>query len=87
MKASNGRKATPAQYLEHLRQRKSAEHSRRMRDELGWLWRPSAMLWTIRHNWFAWAVSACTFIAGVVAFTTDLKGLFDLYCRLSTCAH
>lgn len=76
MKASNGRDATPAQYLEHLRQRKGMEHARRMRNELGWRWKPSAMLWAIRHSWWVWVASVCTFIAGVVAFGADLKGLF-----------
>lgn len=76
MKASNSRDATPAQYLEHLRQRKGIEHARRMRDELSWRWKPSAMLWTIRHSWWAWVVCACTLIAGIVAFAADVKGLF-----------
>lgn len=76
MKASNGRDAKPIQYLEHLCQRKGIEHARRMRDELGWRWKPSAMLWTVRHSWWASAVVACTCISGVVAFAANLKGLF-----------
>lgn len=76
MKASNSTDATPAQYLEYLRRRKGIEHARRMRDELGWRWRPSAMLWTIRHHWFSWVAGACTFIAAAVGFAADLKGLF-----------
>lgn len=76
MKASNSRNATPAEYLQYLRQRKSIEYAKIKRDELGWRWRPSAMLWTIRHYWCSWAVSACVFIAGAVTFTADLKGLF-----------
>lgn len=51
MKASNGRAANPAQYLERLRQRTGIQHSRRVRDELGWRWKPSAMLWTLRRSW------------------------------------
>lgn len=75
MKASNSRDATPAQYFEHLRQRSGLEHARRTRDKLGWRWRWSAMLWTVRHHWFAWAVAACTFIAGIVGLAANLKGL------------
>lgn len=76
MKASNGRDATSAQYFEHLHQRKGIEHARRMRDELNWRWKPSAMLWTIRHSWLAWVVGACTFVSSVVAFAADVRGLF-----------
>lgn len=76
MKASNGWTATPAQYLEHLRQRKGIEYARRMRDELGWRWKLSGMLWTIRYKWWAWVVGTCTIIAGAVAFAADVKGLF-----------
>lgn len=76
MKASNGKDATPAQYLDHLHQRKGIEHARHMRDELNWRWKPAAMLWTIRHSWRAWVVGACTFISGVAAFAADVKGLF-----------
>lgn len=76
MKASNSRNATPAQYLEYLRQRKGIEHARSIRDELGWRWRPSAMLWTARHHWFPWAVGACSVAAAVVNFASNLNGLF-----------
>lgn len=76
MKASNGRDATPAQYLEHLRLRQGIVHARHMRDALGWQWKPSALLWTIRHSLWVWLVGACTFITGVVAFAADLKAMF-----------
>lgn len=72
MKASNGRDATPSQYLEHLRQKNGIEHARRIRDELGWRWRASAIRWTIRHHWLSW----CLFITAVIAVAADLKSLF-----------
>lgn len=76
MKSSNSRDATPAEYLEHLRQREGIEHARRIRDGLGWRWRSSAILWTVRHQWRAWAISTIVFLAGAVGFAVDLKSLF-----------
>lgn len=76
MKASNGKDATPAQYLEYLRQKKGIWHARHMRDALGWRWRPSAMAWTIRHAAPSWFVRACIFATGVVEVANNLKGLF-----------
>lgn len=75
MKASNGRDATPAQYLEHLLQSVSIRHARRMRDELGWRWRPSAVIWTLRHHWVSWVVGAYTITACVIDLAANLKVL------------
>ena len=73
MKASNSRDATPAQYLEHLRLKRGIDHARQIRDELGWRWKPSAMIWTIRHNWLTWILATCSAVAAIVAFLSDLK--------------
>lgn len=75
MKASNGRDATPAQYLEHLRLRRGIDHARQMRDQLGWRWKPSAMLWTARHSSVAWLVGTCSAVAAIVGFLSNLKAL------------
>lgn len=77
MKASNRRDATRRQYLEYLRKHKGIAHARSIRDELGWRWSPSVLLWTIQHNWFAWVVTACSFIVGIAGFATNLKDLFQ----------
>ena len=76
MKASNSRNATPAEYLEHLRQRNGIEHARRIRDKLGWRWRLSAMLWTVRHHWLSWVAGAFTVLTGAVSFAANLTSLF-----------
>lgn len=76
MKASNGRDATQRQQLEYFRKHKGIEHARRMRDELGWRWRPSVLLWTIQHNWVAWVVTVCSSVVALTNFATNLKDLF-----------
>lgn len=76
MKASNGRDATPAQFLEYLRKRSGIEHARHKRDELGWRWKPSAMFWTLRHHWFLWVSAAGAVTTTAVAFAADIKSLF-----------
>lgn len=75
MKASNSKNATPAQYLEYLKRRSGVEHARRMRDDLGWRWKPSAMFWTIRHHWLAWVAAALSLILTGVGFAADLRAL------------
>lgn len=71
MKASNGRNATRAQRLEHVRQRKGMERARQVCDELGWHWKPGVIAWRIRHTWTAWALMLWSSFAAAVAFLVD----------------
>ena len=75
MKASNSRNATPAQYLEYLRERRGIRHARHMRDTLGWRWRPWAIYWTVRRHWLAWVVAARSFTAWLTEIVTNMRGL------------
>lgn len=76
MKSSNHRDATPAQYLEHVRLQKGIKHAQRVRDMLDRRGRLSVVLWTVKHRWFSWIISASAILTGVVGFGADLKILF-----------
>lgn len=75
MKASNSRDATPGQFLEHLRQQCGIEHARRIRDKMGWRLKPSAIVWTLRYSWVAWAAAAGAVLAWLADIAVALKGL------------
>ena len=75
MKASNSRDATPGEFLEYLRQKCGIEHARRIRDKMGWRWKLSAMVWTLRYSWLAWAAAAGAVLALLADIVAALKGL------------
>lgn len=72
MKASNSKNATPAQFLEYLRESKGIEHARHMRDTLGWRWKPSAIYWTLRRYWMAWVVAAGSFVVWLTGILSNV---------------
>ena len=68
MKASNNKDATPAQYSNTCARAKALS----MRDELGWRWKPSAIYWTLRRHWMAWAVVAGSFVAWLTGILSNV---------------
>jgi len=75
MKPSNGRNATPVEFLEYHRRRSGLAHAKRLRGQLGLTWRPSVMVWTAIFSWPTWAAMA----AAVLGTAADLISVADWF--------